>query len=341
MESRKSFRKDQKYGLLPVSTFDLKSFADRVTEAAIDGQKTYYADLEEAMRAYIYKRPYRFIPSDVNSESSMDQNQLPVVVDQSQLSVVVDHDDSEPSDEGDADSSGQHGLDSVMGFAVASSKHNSDFHELFPSIPETDDLIKGKSRLYLYRSLPPADYGCALQREILFQGRLYVSENHICFYANVFGWITDLSIPITEIESLEKKTTVLVIPDAIEITTRQAKYIFAAFLSRDTTFDVIYNIWKLVRPRADSVSPRASIDLPTSNDEPSTAVFSGIKPKKTQCACSNDGSHFSETALDTVIPGTPDRIHNLIFMSGFIKEFLSVNQKFLGEFHLSSFLPGG
>ena len=37
------------------------------------------------------------------------------------------------------------------------------------------------------------DYGCALQREILIQGRLYVSENHICFHANIFGWITDVS----------------------------------------------------------------------------------------------------------------------------------------------------
>lgn len=37
------------------------------------------------------------------------------------------------------------------------------------------------------------DYGCALQREILIQGRLYISENHICFHANIFGWITDVS----------------------------------------------------------------------------------------------------------------------------------------------------
>jgi len=37
------------------------------------------------------------------------------------------------------------------------------------------------------------DYGCALQREILIQGRIYISENHICFHANIFGWITDVS----------------------------------------------------------------------------------------------------------------------------------------------------
>ncbi len=57
-----------------------------------------------------------------------------------------------------------------------------------------------------------------------------------------------LSIPIYEIITLEKKMTAFVIPNAIQITTRQAKYNFASFLSRDTTFDVIYNIWRLARP---------------------------------------------------------------------------------------------
>ena len=180
------------------------------------------------------------------------------------------------------------------------------------------------------------DYGCSLQKEILIQGRLYISENHICFHANIFGWITDLSIPIAEIESIEKKMTAFVIPNAIQITTRQAKYSFASFLSRDTTFDVIYHIWRLVKVNADSVSFGVSIDVPAGSDESSTATVAGIKPKKTQCACSNDGSHFSETVLDTILPGPPDRIHNLIFMSGFIKEFFSVNRKFLGEFHLFS-----
>jgi hypothetical protein len=33
----------------------------------------------------------------------------------------------------------------VTGFAVASSKRNADFHELFPSIPEGDYLIEGLS----------------------------------------------------------------------------------------------------------------------------------------------------------------------------------------------------
>lgn len=49
----------------------------------------------------------------------------------------------------------------------------------------------------------PSDYGCALQKDILVQGRFYVSENHICFHANIFGWITNVSlVSTTEITKL-------------------------------------------------------------------------------------------------------------------------------------------
>ncbi|KAJ8085188.1 hypothetical protein PM082_003980 [Marasmius tenuissimus] len=227
----------------------------------------------------------------------------------------------------------------VTGFAVASSRRNGEFHELFPGIPEGDYLIE--------------DYGCALQREILIQGRLYISENHICFHANILGWITDLSIPIYEITALEKKMTAFVIPNAIQITTRRAKYSFASFLARDTTYDVIYNIWRLARP-ADTVEVSVAgkeigeegVGALGGNSETSVAAPGGggggtsaaAGPKKTTCGCLKESKHFTETALDTVIPGTPDRIHNLLFASGFIKEFMSGEQK-LTDIQMSDWTP--
>lgn len=222
---------------------------------------------------------------------------------------------------------GEHDIP-VTGFAVASNKRNADFHELFSNIPEGDYLIE--------------DYGCALQREILIQGRLYVSENHICFHANIFGWITDHSIPIYDITSLEKKMTAFVIPNGIQITTHNAKYTFASFLSRDTTFDVIYNIWRHARPD-DSASifssARASLEEGASSEQVGQA--NGV-PKLvnriTHCACGRAGQHYSEVAIDAVFPGTPDRIHNLIFASGFIKDFLVINQK-LSDIQVSDWTP--
>ena len=49
-------------------------------------------------------------------------------------------DSSDDADEVTAD------LMPVTGFAVASSKRNADFHELFPDIPEGDYLIEGVLR---------------------------------------------------------------------------------------------------------------------------------------------------------------------------------------------------
>lgn len=155
-----------------------------------------------------------------------------------------------------------------------------------------------------------------------------------------------LSIPIYEITALEKRMTAFVIPNAIQITTRQAKYTFASFLARDTTYDVIANIWRSARP--DDVFPGShtgssgNITSPASTSDVSgPVVVSGGKVvapvhhvnKVTHCACSQDGGHFNEIALETVLPGTPDKIYNLMFASGFIKDFMRIDQKLMGKCH--------
>lgn len=58
----------------------------------------------------------------------------------------------------------------------------------------------------------------------------------------------------------------------------------------------------------------------------------GKAPKVTKCQCGKDGSHYSEVAMEAVFPGTPEKIHNLIFASGFIKDFMREDQKLLGAF---------
>lgn len=43
----------------------------------------------------------------------------------------------------------------------------------------------------------PSDYPCALQRDILLQGRLYLSQGWLCFYSNVF-WSTKVIKKVEE-----------------------------------------------------------------------------------------------------------------------------------------------
>lgn len=134
----------------------------------------------------------------------------------------------------------------LTGFAVASKKRNRDFHNLFKSVPDDDYLIE--------------DYSCAIQREILAHGRLYVSEGHLCFSSNIFGWVTTLVMSFDEIVSVEKRSTALLFKNGLMISTLHAKHVFASFTSRDSTYDLIVNIWKLGHPALKSSLNGVSID---------------------------------------------------------------------------------
>ncbi|KAJ6155652.1 hypothetical protein N7470_006218 [Penicillium chermesinum] len=122
----------------------------------------------------------------------------------------------------------------LTGFAVASKKRNRDFHSLFRSVPEDDYLIE--------------DYSSALQREIILAGRLYISEGHICFSSNILGWVTTLVISFDEVVAIEKENTAMVFPNAIGIQTLHARHTFRSLLSRESTYDLMVNIWKINHP---------------------------------------------------------------------------------------------
>lgn len=277
----------------------------------------------------------------------------------------------------------------ITGFAVASSKRNAEFHSVFPNVPEDDYLIE--------------DYGCALVREILIQGRLYISENHVCFHANIFGWVSNYVIPFSEIVSIEKRMTAYVIPNAIQVATLHSKHTFASFLSRDTTYDIVVNIWKLSHPalptvesQADILTDEESVESPeyegdavkskseaeglsqptpvkkskrkilkkklgikdggadghsigaaVTVPELAAAIARAKSPapsgkrqphRKTTCTCEKEKKHFTNVVLDTTYPTKPEKLYNLIFTSGFMKDFWTDNQK-LSELQMSDWAP--
>ena len=144
-----------------------------------------------------------------------------------------------------------------------------------------------------------------------------------------------------EVVTLEKRMTAFVIPNAIQLSTRTAKYTFTSFLSRDTTFDVIYNVWRLARPEdslmdSQIMSTRNSLedgdDVSVADGTPNGSVAKKGKSKNkvTQCECGKNSQHYPEVAMETVFPGTPEKIYNLMFTSGFMKDFMRENQKLLG-----------
>ena len=134
----------------------------------------------------------------------------------------------------------------LTGFAVASKRRNREFHQLFRSVPEDDYLIE--------------DYSCALQREIILAGRVYVSEGHICFSSNILGWVTTLVMSFDEIVAIEKESTAMVFPNAIAIQTLHARHIFRSFLGRESTYDLMVNIWKINHPAVRSTVNGTKVD---------------------------------------------------------------------------------
>jgi hypothetical protein len=63
-----------------------------------------------------------------------------------------------------------------------------------------------------------------------------------------------------EIVSVEKRSTALVFKNGLMISTLHAKHVFASFASRDSTYDLIVNIWKLGHPTLRSSLNGVSID---------------------------------------------------------------------------------
>jgi len=117
---------------------------------------------------------------------------------------------------------------------TANKKRDNDFHQLFRSVPEDDHLVE--------------DYSCALQREIILAGRIYVCEGHICFSSNILGWVTTLVISFEEVVAVEKENTAMVFPNAIAVQTLHARHTFRSLLQREGTYDLIIQMWKVSHP---------------------------------------------------------------------------------------------
>ncbi|KAK4502643.1 hypothetical protein PRZ48_006069 [Zasmidium cellare] len=149
----------------------------------------------------------------------------------------------------------------LTGFAVASSKRNKEFHQLFRSVPEDDYLIE--------------DYSAALQRDILLHGRLYVSEGHVCFSSNILGWVTNLVISFDEIVSVEKKSTAVIFPNALVISTLHARNTFASFVARDSTYELLIGIWKISHPNLKSSLNGVTLDDAGTGDKTEVAEPEG------------------------------------------------------------------
>ncbi|XP_029551415.1 GRAM domain-containing protein 2B isoform X4 [Salmo trutta] len=121
-------------------------------------------------------------------------------------------------------------------------KHNKTFHKLFPDIPETEDLLHA--------------YICALQKEVLYHGRLYVTKHHACFHSSVLLKDTKLVIPVTSVQIVKKQNTALLVPNALSIrTTEGEKYLFVSLRNREACYKLLRSVCPQLKGGSANSSP--------------------------------------------------------------------------------------
>ena len=194
----------------------------------------------------------------------------------------------------DASAQWNHGMSGqVTGFAVASSKRNADFHALFPTLPEDDYLIE--------------TYTCAVNRDLLIQGRMYVSEAHLAFHSNIFGWVTSIVVPFAEIVSIEKRNTAYLIPNAISVRTLHARYLFSSLVSRDLTYSMLVCIWRMSTPS--EAGQQVAKALSDESDEEAASENEEHDSEQAKNAASGDAAG-SDDDIDASV-STSDKLPNV------------------------------
>ncbi|KAJ8010741.1 hypothetical protein DPEC_G00078310 [Dallia pectoralis] len=135
-----------------------------------------------------------------------------------------------------------------------------EFKKLFRELPESERLI--------------LDYPCALQSDILLQGRLYLTENWLCFYSNVFRG-TKIAVSLKDIQTMCREKTARLIPNAIQISTVSEKLFFTSFSAREKSYLGLFRMWqntlmdnvnsctrtKLQTPQRFEILPLTSLEL--------------------------------------------------------------------------------
>ncbi|XP_047223975.1 GRAM domain-containing protein 2B-like [Girardinichthys multiradiatus] len=117
-------------------------------------------------------------------------------------------------------------------------KYNETFHKLFQEIPKEERLTH--------------TFTCALQKEVLYHGRLFVSQNHVCFYSSVLLKATKVVIAISSMREIKKHNPAL---SVLSVRTSSGeKYLFALFRK----YTVCYRLLQSLCCQAQEGSPNRS-----------------------------------------------------------------------------------
>ncbi|CAM4917426.1 unnamed protein product [Rotaria socialis] len=108
---------------------------------------------------------------------------------------------------------------------------DEDFHTIFGNVSSKEHLVIA--------------YPCAWQKEIFMHGRVFLSTNHLSFYACFLHSEESVQIPYKDITSVTREESAVIIPNAIKLRTKNDdEYLFACYVPREKIFANIFRMWQ-------------------------------------------------------------------------------------------------
>ncbi|KAI8817203.1 uncharacterized protein EV422DRAFT_622878 [Fimicolochytrium jonesii] len=134
-------------------------------------------------------------------------------------------------------------------------------------------------------------YACALERDGLWHGKLYLTNAHLCFYGKHFGRSAKAVVAYSALTGLERKNTAGMFPNAIRLTAEpDQKFVFGSFLKRESAYDEIMDFWEVAQSEELAAATSVRSDLNES------AASSGEIPRGSKTA---NIEFFEDAAHDT------------------------------------------
>ncbi|XP_033506026.2 uncharacterized protein LOC117271761 [Epinephelus lanceolatus] len=119
-------------------------------------------------------------------------------------------------------------IDRLDGLINSSSflKQNKTFHKLFQEIPEGENLTH--------------TFTCALQKEVLYHGKIFVSEKYVCFHSSVLLKETKVVLSACSVSGVKKHNSAL---SMLSIQTADGeKYTFVSLRHREMCYKLLQSL---------------------------------------------------------------------------------------------------
>ncbi|XP_061550015.1 GRAM domain-containing protein 2A-like isoform X2 [Phycodurus eques] len=176
-------------------------------------------------------------------------------------------------------------------------KHNKHFHKLFQEIPEGENPIH--------------TFICALQKEVLYHGKLFISENYVCFFSSVLLKETKVLIPISSIQEVKKHGSAF---SMLSIQTAdEEKYFLISVKNREMCYNLLQPVYSHVQssvprtggsakssPHGSSAENEADYLMVSSHSSFDDSVDHGMKGKNGNYLEDNNPHSASKGATQSV-----------------------------------------